>query len=404
MCAFRPGGGAAGDGFKLCPELLLNDEDLIRVDTEKVANYARLVEKDGTRHERWLNPPYKMNWRYFDHYREADAFPCMTESFRDAKTLQPVALERNVSKQFILTAHVTEGVPAGRRPPGGGRHGGRAGAARRALQRLHAPVSGRLSRGGGRARDVCAAAQVDSLVRPQPTLTYPIRYSAAAVQGIGGWDRLPVKPQVAKMERPFGGSMDFLETDVSTGDRGEVVKDNARQYARAPEWQAVFDDWGLHFRVEIFDEKAREIEAGALGAGSLEGYLAPGANTPYACFLHDLKPGGFSVWNTAYDHAGHRRISERDRVSCREETYSRGLHEGVIDHWRDAEVGDPAFYATALKPFETRLEEAVKAVSAGMPDAEVFRLEKAALLDDLVDFRFRVEALRGAYLLERLTN
>ncbi|MBP8789015.1 MAG: hypothetical protein KBH41_16400 [Azonexus sp.] len=38
-------------GVRLCPELLVNDEDLIRVDTEKKANYARLVEPDGRRHE-----------------------------------------------------------------------------------------------------------------------------------------------------------------------------------------------------------------------------------------------------------------------------------------------------------------------------------------------------------------
>lgn len=32
----------ADTGYKLCPELLLNDEDLIRVDTVKEANYARI--------------------------------------------------------------------------------------------------------------------------------------------------------------------------------------------------------------------------------------------------------------------------------------------------------------------------------------------------------------------------
>ena len=37
-------------GFKLCPELLVNDEDLIRVDAEKAANYARLVGADGRAH------------------------------------------------------------------------------------------------------------------------------------------------------------------------------------------------------------------------------------------------------------------------------------------------------------------------------------------------------------------
>ena len=50
-------------GFKLCPELLLNDEDLIRVDTAKKANYAWLTAPDGKVTERWLNPPAKMDRR-----------------------------------------------------------------------------------------------------------------------------------------------------------------------------------------------------------------------------------------------------------------------------------------------------------------------------------------------------
>ena len=50
------------NGNKLCPELLLNDEDLVRVDTEKQANYARLVKTDKrgkvlSTSEQWLNPP-----------------------------------------------------------------------------------------------------------------------------------------------------------------------------------------------------------------------------------------------------------------------------------------------------------------------------------------------------------
>ena len=103
----------ADTGFKLCPELLLNDEDLIRVDTEKVANYARLTEKDGRRHEFWLNPPRLLDRRYFDHFTESSAFPSMRPGFADEKTIQNVYHKKDVSKQYMLTAHVTSGVPAG---------------------------------------------------------------------------------------------------------------------------------------------------------------------------------------------------------------------------------------------------------------------------------------------------
>jgi len=41
-------------GLKLCPELVLHDENLIKVDTERTANYARLTEPDGKVSYRWL--------------------------------------------------------------------------------------------------------------------------------------------------------------------------------------------------------------------------------------------------------------------------------------------------------------------------------------------------------------
>ena len=99
-------------GFKLCPELLLNDEDLIRVDTEKKANYARLVEKDGTVTEQWINPPRDMDHR-IDDSRNPCCFMPMREDFRDAKTLQPVLLEEGAFRNFFLTAHVTKEIPEG---------------------------------------------------------------------------------------------------------------------------------------------------------------------------------------------------------------------------------------------------------------------------------------------------
>ena len=49
------------NGFKLVPELLLHNEELIRCDDVKKANYARIVGADGKTTERWLNPPQKMD-------------------------------------------------------------------------------------------------------------------------------------------------------------------------------------------------------------------------------------------------------------------------------------------------------------------------------------------------------
>ena len=98
-------------GLKLTPELLLNDEDLIRVDTDEKANYAR--EKNGKSVKyRWITPYLELDSRYDEHYRRYGIFSPMKKSFADADTLQPVTLNAGEFKQFFLTAHVpADAVP-----------------------------------------------------------------------------------------------------------------------------------------------------------------------------------------------------------------------------------------------------------------------------------------------------
>ena len=101
-------------GWKLCPELLLNDEDLIRVDEKTQSNYARLERGDGASVERWINPPRQFNFRRSRlPWRPAEAFQPMRADFRDAKTLQPVTLEEGRYKQFFLTVHARPGTLPG---------------------------------------------------------------------------------------------------------------------------------------------------------------------------------------------------------------------------------------------------------------------------------------------------
>ena len=100
-------------GFKLVPELLLHDEDLIRVDEAKQANYARLSPPGGKPSELWINPPRQMNRIHWDCYRGGGVFKPMSPGFDDAKTLQPVALKKGAFKNFFLTAHVRAETPAG---------------------------------------------------------------------------------------------------------------------------------------------------------------------------------------------------------------------------------------------------------------------------------------------------
>ena len=97
--------------FKLCPELLLNEEDIIRFDTKNKANYARVTGPDGKVREIWINPPRAMD--RLDPEKGGTNFRPMAPNFKDAETLQPVLLEEGRFRNFFLTAHVTKDAVAG---------------------------------------------------------------------------------------------------------------------------------------------------------------------------------------------------------------------------------------------------------------------------------------------------
>lgn len=101
-------------GQKLTPELLLNDEDLIKVDAKAGQNYARLTEKDGTVHYHWITPPTVIDKCFSEGgKKDSGSFASMRENFHDAETLQPVSLQEGSFKQFFLTAHTPKGQAPG---------------------------------------------------------------------------------------------------------------------------------------------------------------------------------------------------------------------------------------------------------------------------------------------------
>ena len=162
----------------------------------------------------------------------------------------------------------------------------------------------------------------DALYVPQPKKRYVVEYSDKPLLSVADWDKLAKKPVEQKMDRSYGGNMDFLATDVSTGDRGEgIAAGEAKDDAARPTFSAVCDAQGLHLRFVAPDKRAREVESGFLGAGSYEGYIAPGANQPYVCLLLELQNGKLGLWNTTYDTTGHRRIEDKDLSAYRTQTY-----------------------------------------------------------------------------------
>jgi len=104
----------ADDGKRLCPELLLHDDGLVRVNTKSEDNYVRLTAADGTVEERWITPPKEMDKRYYETYwRDTRGFFPMKADFRDAPSLCPLRLVKNEAKQFWLTVHVAKDAKPG---------------------------------------------------------------------------------------------------------------------------------------------------------------------------------------------------------------------------------------------------------------------------------------------------
>ena len=161
-----------------------------------------------------------------------------------------------------------------------------------------------------------------SLFMPAPKREYVVHYSETPITGLSAWDKIAPKPESQLMDRQYGGSMDFLATDVATGNRGEGVgTEKAAKDAAVPTIEVVCDAFGIHFRFEAPDSKADQMAAGFIGGGSYEAYLAPGENQPYYCLLTDVSPNAsLSIFNTAYNTTGHRRVRNEDRTLYKSET------------------------------------------------------------------------------------
>ena len=159
-----------------------------------------------------------------------------------------------------------------------------------------------------------------SLYAAEPRKHYTVTYSAKPIAGLDVWKTVAPKTEKQAMDRKYGGSLDFLATDVSTGDRGAGIGDETSGApSRLPEISFICDVNGIHFRCDTFDSRAREVEAKLLGAGSYEGYIAPGANQPYICYLVDIQSGKFTFYNTTYENRNHRRVTEEDTTRWRGE-------------------------------------------------------------------------------------
>ena len=90
----------------LTPELLLKDDDLVRVDYENKENFVKLQFPDGETRWLWIS---SLERTPEERDTSVEAMP-----IKDAQTLQPVAIPRETAKQFWVTVHVPQDARAGK--------------------------------------------------------------------------------------------------------------------------------------------------------------------------------------------------------------------------------------------------------------------------------------------------
>ena len=157
-----------------------------------------------------------------------------------------------------------------------------------------------------------------SLYVPRPKKRYTVKFSKTPIDGLVGWDAAPVQAEVAHLDRSYGGSMDFLQTDVATGDRGEGIgsaKDEKK--LPPPEMRILADRNGIHIRYDIFEPEPERLVVGEINAGSFETYIAPGDNEPYTCIMNSVLSDACSIFSTMYDTPGHRRMNKDNRAGVK---------------------------------------------------------------------------------------
>ena len=154
----------------------------------------------------------------------------------------------------------------------------------------------------------------------KPVRSMNVPYFDKPVVGVADWRLIYDKLEKQYCDIPFKGAMDFLETDVATGDRSYIKIDKNAQAVKTMELTALCDAYGLHVFLRAEAENARSIEAGfARGIGT-DMYFAPGRNQPYICMGSRPATGISYVFNTTYNNKNHRRITDKDpRFSLKSE-------------------------------------------------------------------------------------
>jgi len=143
----------------------------------------------------------------------------------------------------------------------------------------------------------------------RPERRIVVKYFDTPVSNITAWRS--VYPQLEKQycDIPYKGSMDFLETDVSTGDRNVKI-DEKGDVVESIEISTLCDRYGNHIFLRAAADNARDIERGFARGISTEIYFAPGVNQPYTCLGSAPAEGVTFMFHTAYNNMNHKRLDK----------------------------------------------------------------------------------------------
>ncbi len=169
----------------------------------------------------------------------------------------------------------------------------------------------------------------DALYAPVQKKTMNVPFVSEKLASVNDWKSMKEQPVMQKLDRKYGGNLDFLVTDVATGNRGADA--GATTAAQKPaEFATVCNADGVHMLFRVYDDKAPEVAAKLLGGGSFEMYLAPGINQPYICLLPDLSNGAPNIFQTSYPNESYQRLKTSNLDYKQEVVYNADSYELFI--------------------------------------------------------------------------
>ena len=173
----------------------------------------------------------------------------------------------------------------------------------------------------------------ESLFKKDEKKVYNVKFVDTPIGDMKGFLSIKDAPVIHYMDRKYGGNMDFLVTDVTTGDRGAAIQNAGKAQQNKPTaLQIACDEYGVHMLFTAYDDKAADIKAGLVSAGAYEMYFAPGENQPHFCFLPDLSNGTNSTWDATYNTHRHRLVDNDE--DAKKKARLKTQHEFTADGYR----------------------------------------------------------------------